>query len=116
MYRLGTALILSITSLFVVGCGTSGEEESPTPTSACTSYCADELTVCTGDNAQYADEASCLSACESFATTGTDGDTSGDTLQCRVYHLGAAESDPATHCAHSGESGGGVCVAAARPQ
>lgn len=100
-------------SLFVVSCSTGEDEVSPTPTTACSSYCTDMAATCTGDNAQYADDAACQSACAGFATTGTDGDASGDTLQCRVYHLGVAGTDAesaTTHCPHAAADGGGVCV------
>lgn len=114
MLRSAVAFLTLSLSFVIVGCSGDDGEESPTPTAACSSYCTDIQAACTGDNAQYASEAECLSSCEGFATTGTDGDTSGDTLQCRVYHTGAAATDPATHCAHGGASGGGVCVNAAR--
>ena len=46
---------------------------------------------------------------------GASGDSSGDTLACRVFHLGlaTASADAATtHCPHASASGGGVCVSA----
>jgi hypothetical protein len=47
---------------------------------------------------------------------GTEGDTTGDSVQCRIYHAGGpAAGDPGLHCPHAGPDGGGVCVAADPP-
>lgn len=75
----------------------------------CTNYCDLAMAHCTGANALYASHAACESACAAFATTGAQGDADGDTVQCRLFHLGAAAGD-ATHCAHASSDGGGVCV------
>ncbi len=78
---------------------------------ACGAYCDALGANCTGDNAQYDSDAACRVACAGFDDSGMDGDTSGDTLQCRTYHAGdPAAADPATHCAHAGVDGGGVCA------
>ena len=95
------------------GGATGGEADASTPAADCDGYCAAVQAACTGANAQYADDAACQTACAGFATTGMDGDTSGDTLQCRLYHVGVAADDPDTHCGHAGPDGGGVCVDAA---
>ena len=82
----------------------------PPPT--CEEYCAAITTACTGDNAQYTDEAACVAYCNTGAKLppGTSADTAGNTIGCRAYHAGvAATTDPALHCAHAGPSGGGVC-------
>jgi len=79
-------------------------------TATCDAYCADILSICTDTNAQFADDAECQTACAAYAADGCDGDVDGDTLQCRIYHLGAAEDDADTHCGHSGASGDGVCI------
>jgi len=63
---------------------------------------------CTGANAQYSSEASCLGSCSAFMQ-GTTGATSGNTLSCRAYHAGAAPSDAALHCPHAGPAGDGAC-------
>jgi hypothetical protein len=75
-----------------------------------TTYCTNIVTTCTGNNNQYADAA----ACETIAngvniSGGADTDTGGDTLGCRVYHLGVAGGDPDTHCVHAGPTGGDAC-------
>jgi len=65
-----------------------------------------------GSNSQYATASACQTACASMATSGSPGDTSGNTVQCRIYHAGVAgnpSSNAAVHCPHAGASGGGVC-------
>lgn len=77
----------------------------------CAAYCTRILSVCTGANAQYGDEAECAAVCTGF-TVGTLGDTTGDTLGCRAYHLENAAMSAAmatVHCPHAGPTGGGVC-------
>jgi hypothetical protein len=52
---------------------------------------------------------SCMGVCGTF-TPGTVGDASGATLGCHLYHGGdPSKSAPATHCAHAGPLGDGVC-------
>jgi hypothetical protein len=75
----------------------------------CDNYCDMAMTHCTGANVLYESRAACEGACAGFATDGTQGDADGDTVQCRLYHLGAAAGDQ-THCAHGASDGGGVCV------
>ncbi len=75
----------------------------------CMDYCTTVTANCSGDNALYADMAGCMTACAAIATGGVDGDTDGNTLNCRNYHAGVAANDAATHCGHAGLSGGGVC-------
>ena len=93
--------------------GIDGAEQcvdAPDPT--CESYCQTVQEACTGDNAQYADEAECIAHCSAYAAwpTGANGDTAGNTIGCRSYHAGVAlQEDAALHCAHAGPSGGNVC-------
>jgi hypothetical protein len=51
----------------------------------------------------FADLATCKSQCTtaSFATTGAVGARSGNTFQCRIWHLGQAGTNPTTHCPHT---------------
>lgn len=72
-------------------------------------FCAIDLHVCNGANAAYASESACVTASGSWAP-GTPGDSAGDSLACREYHLGVATSNPAAHCPHTADDGGGVCV------
>lgn len=81
--------------------------------SLCEAYCSLALQNCTGDNEIFADEAECMTACEEYATDGEVGAMSGNHVQCRIYHLGAAGANSnaaITHCPHGAEDGGGVCV------
>lgn len=62
-----------------------------------------------GNNYQYTDMGVCMKSCAAFPV-GTDADTSGNTLGCRIYHAGASAGTGApTHCPHAGPSGGGLC-------
>jgi hypothetical protein len=83
----------------------------------CAAYCAKIQMNCTagsgdaGGNAQYADTTTCTNYCMTVAAwpAGNIGDTSGNTIGCRLYHAGAAAADPVTHCPHAGPTGGNVC-------
>jgi len=77
--------------------------------SLCDQYCTNAQANCTGANAIYTSPAACQTACAAATTgaspavptNGTTGATSGNTLQCRIYHLGTpAAGAPATHCPH----------------
>lgn len=102
------------------GSGDSGGEGGTTPhTVSCAAYCDEIQTVCTGGNAQYAltdphrdppfsAKQQCLNMCAAM-TLGTYNDGK-DSVGCRMYHAdNAKKEDPATHCAHAGPYGGGVC-------
>ncbi|MEO7729374.1 MAG: hypothetical protein ABIY55_00240 [Kofleriaceae bacterium] len=78
----------------------------------CTSYCTDIQTNCTGANAQYPDMGHCTASCALFPV-GNRGDTTGNTLACRLYHAGVpAMGAPNTHCVHAGPGGDRTNVAA----
>ncbi|MCU1276764.1 MAG: hypothetical protein JWM53_310 [bacterium] len=66
----------------------------------CENYCQLMAKNCTGANAVYT-ASDCMTKCATIPTMGMVNDTTGNTVQCRIYHLGAAASDPATHCVHS---------------
>ncbi len=54
--------------------------------------------------------AGCMDACNRYPANGQFGAQSGNTVQCRLYHVGLpAATGPPTHCPHTGTSGGGVC-------
>lgn len=93
-------------------CPHSGETGANVCGTWCDVYCGTAMSVCTGANALYANTAACMTACGAFDTTGEIGVTSGDTVQCRLYHLGVAirGDDTAMHCPHAGADGAGVCV------
>ena len=59
--------------------------------------------------APYENMMDCLDTCDTW-DAGTTGDTTGNTLACRLYHVGAAADDPNLHCPHASADGGGQCV------
>jgi hypothetical protein len=75
----------------------------------CDTYCDAAMANCTGGDALYADASSCQAQCAVFRQNGAVNAADGNTVQCRLYHLGAAKADPATHCAHGSVSGADVC-------
>lgn len=79
----------------------------------CDNYCGLSARNCIGDNSLgYADEAACQTTCAAFPQNGATTATGGNSVQCRIYHLGApAAGDPETHCPHGTTGGGGVCTA-----
>ncbi len=80
-------------------------------TATCAMYCSTVMMNCTGDNAQYASAAECMSYCTAAGwPAGMDGATSGNSIACRIYHGGTpAMGEPATHCPHAGPTGGATC-------
>ena len=95
-------------------CGHAGPTGGGVCGSYCDVYCDASNRNCKADNALYASDDQCQSACGGLLTMGSALATDGDSLQCRLYHLGVAGSDPAStaanHCPHGGLQGGGVCV------
>ncbi|MEI9937723.1 MAG: hypothetical protein WDO69_10940 [Pseudomonadota bacterium] len=92
------------------GAGGEGGAGELTQAELCEKFCLDEAQICTGDLSQYADLADCGAACNQFAR-GAVGDTSGNTLDCRIYHLNAAATvSAATHCPHTSATPTAFCV------
>ncbi|MEJ7729904.1 MAG: hypothetical protein WKG00_11850 [Polyangiaceae bacterium] len=85
--------------------GTGGAGATPD----CAAYCTAVMTNCTGDLAQWADEATCVAACGTWDAGTMVGDTSDNTTGCHQYHAGAAMAAPEVHCVHAGPAGGGAC-------
>jgi hypothetical protein len=82
----------------------------------CEVYCNLATTVCTGANQLYSNLAACTSACPTIPGTGKIGDTMGNTVQCRIYHLGVASTDAASatlHCPHANATATSQCVGGA---
>lgn len=74
----------------------SGPKDAAVP--GCESFCKDLGPICMGIVPQpYASYSDCLTACAQYAV-GNPGDTSGDTLACRVYFMKAAKTDAVVHC------------------
>jgi hypothetical protein len=77
-------------------------------------YCDRIMTgICAGsaNYTQYSSRAQCLTLAANFPRTSDVEDQSGNTLECRNYHAGAA-SNPAlaaVHCIHSGFNGFSTC-------
>jgi len=72
----------------------------------CEAFCNLETLACTGPDEQYATVVECLAACADFPGPSSSddfdtGDSTGDTFNCRLYHLTAAATEPATHCIHT---------------
>ena len=77
----------------------------------CARYCDVTESACAGSNQLYETREGCMNTCMGFSFDGEEGDVSGDTVQCRIYHAEVAEQvDPFFHCNHAGADGGGVCV------
>jgi plastocyanin len=79
------------------------------PLTLCEQYCILADLNCTEGNAINFGPQPCLAQCETWPV-GTPGDMDGDSVQCRIYHLGAATNDPEVHCPHAAPDGGGVCI------
>ncbi len=77
----------------------------------CNDYCNFVMNVCKDQYLQYETTADCLSVCNSGSIDmGTVGDTSEDTLNCRVYHTyNALRTLGGGHCYHAGPGGDGHC-------
>lgn len=97
-------------------CGAAGPSGGNVCGSWCDVYCDLAAIACPPALAPYADAEECALACQTFAMTGLPGTLAGDTVQCRLAHLGAALTgsalEVAAHCLAGGVSGGGVCVPA----
>jgi hypothetical protein len=68
----------------------------------CDVFCSIAEKVCTGNNAAFADKATCMTECAAFAKDPKYSvtNTASDTFGCRAYHLTAAAIAPDMHCAH----------------
>jgi hypothetical protein len=76
--------------------------------SNCEGYCTVFMRACLDF---FGSQAACLDDCASAVPDlgGFDTSfTSGNSLQCRLYHVSAASVDPATHCHHA--AGHAVCL------
>lgn len=69
----------------------------------CDNYCQLAEANCTAGNALYSVASDCPAKCAAASAAGKAGDTSGDSIQCRIYHLSVAGIDASsatTHCPH----------------
>jgi hypothetical protein len=90
----------------------------------CQEFCILDLAFCTGDASAYDSVGDCLNACEPDGgymgypynidpgdPEVTDLTTSGNTLNCRMYHLeNFLYTGLPIHCSHTSLSGNGLCV------
>lgn len=120
-YHARVATTLSATSLSgttlspMLHCAHAGPSGADVCGSWCDNYCHLAASNCAQEpNVLFADTDACTAACDALPASGQPGDTAGNTVQCRIYHLGvagdAASGGPAVHCAHGGQDGAGICV------
>jgi hypothetical protein len=84
----------------VLHCPHAGPTGGTVCGSLCENYCQLMAKNCTGANAVYS-ATDCMTKCALIPDTGKPNDMAGNTVQCRIYHLSAAASDPVLHCPHS---------------
>lgn len=89
---------------------TDGAIDAPPAGATCNDYCNAITNNCAGTNVMYSSATTCVAACSLFPL-GSMGAQTGNTLECRQLHAQLAASAPATHCAHAGPGGAGVCGA-----
>jgi len=103
--RIYHSLVAGISSsLAVTHCPHASHSGADTCGSYCEVYCQLALQHCTGANVLFPNSGACMTACTPLKTTGKPGDVDGDSIQCRIYHLGAASAGGAaadTHCGHA---------------
>jgi len=84
--------------------------------SKCEAYCTQIQANCSGDDASFASNAECLSACAAMSE-GAFGDKADNTIECRTYHASfPAAANSTAHCLHASTSSdsdvcGGLCDA-----
>ena len=76
--------------------------------SLCDRYCAAVTSGCTDSHTQYLDLEACLAICP-MLPVGSPGDTSGNTVNCRLTYAKKASSEPYTYCTWAGPGGDGKC-------
>ena len=93
----------------VCGDGTGLCYEGTCTSLTCENYCDIISNDCTStSHSQYVASNICIASCQAFAV-GVIGDTTGNTLACRLYHAIGATADQNTECPAAGPSGNGVC-------
>ena len=87
-----------------------------TTTQHCTSYCAAFSVACAGTATAFSSDQACKTACAVFPVAGTPWatTTTGDSVECRRWHLSMVAMKGLVHCEHAAPSGGGKgkCVQA----
>lgn len=80
----------------------------PVGTPDCTTYCELVTRNCGDANTQYLDVATCMSVCARIPL-GATGAMSGNSIACRTFFAGQAETNPGTFCAPAGPAGANAC-------
>jgi hypothetical protein len=78
------------------------------PGTPCDAYCTAIMSACTGANKEYLDSQVCKDMCSKL-DPGVAGDTTQNSLECRMNHIAAAQTNPAVGCPQAGPTGAGVC-------
>ena len=99
---------VTILASVLAACGGGDDGGPDAALASCADYCSSIQDNCTATNTQYTSPDQCMAACMAF-DSGSAGDQSGNSLQCRAYHANAALGDPDTHCVHAGPGGAGAC-------
>jgi len=83
----------------------------------CDTFCQLEMAECTEANGHpiYESEAQCKAVCQALPL-GLIGDTTENTIGCRMYHSYNSLLDPKGHCSHTGPGGDGHCGSSALPK
>ena len=78
---------------------------------ACTSYCAQMMKHCQGNDEKYGSYGECVRTCVALPADGAIGDHLGDTFQCRATWAAyvAITKRPNSNCDSAGPTGSGVC-------
>ena len=90
------------------GAGGKGGGGAAGAASLCDRYCAAVTSGCTDKHTQYLDLEACLAICP-LLPEGIPGDTSGNTINCRLTYAQKASSEPYTYCTWAGPGGDGKC-------
>lgn len=100
-------------AIALLACGDSTERpidapvvvaDAPAAAFDCETYCTRMQTNCIAVNGQYPEREQCIGTCRAFPL-GTEADTTGNTLGCRLNHASLARSNPALHCFYAGPTG-----------
>ena len=94
---------------FLCACSLQAQD-APATAPACVTYCTFALQNCSNTPILYFDYDDCAAECALFPTTGQTGDTSGNTLQCRLTYVQVADQAPQAFCDNAGPLGGTNCI------
>lgn len=91
-------------------CATAGPAGLGECGNKCAAYCTLLASACETD---FSSLDNCEASCEVLAEEGGGFDssrTTGDTVDCRIYHSSAALDEPETHCGHAAFLATDLCV------